>query len=88
MAADMPASIAIALNTSAKGAGRKLWKAAKKRIEIDSFPSRFYSLSSKPKGKHHKKYARLVAEIQHLEQQTKHSRIKDFDIKSLAYHLQ
>jgi hypothetical protein len=69
-------------------AGRKLWKAAKKRIEIDSFPSRFYSLSSKPKGKHHKKYARLVAEIQHLEQQTKHSRIKDFDIKSLAYHLQ
>jgi hypothetical protein len=34
-----------------------------------------------------KKYARLVAEIQHLEQQAKHSRIKDFDIKALAYHL-
>ena len=41
-------------------AGRRLWKAAKKR---------------------------LVAEIQHLEQQAKHSRIKDFDIKALAYHL-
>jgi hypothetical protein len=68
-------------------AGRRLWKAAKKHIEIDSFPSRFHSLSSKPKGKHHKKYARLVAEIQHLEQQAKHSRIKDFDIKALAYHL-
>ena len=69
-------------------AGRKIWKAAKKRIEIDSFPSRFHSLSPKAKGRHHKKYARLVAEIQHLEQQAKHSRIKDFDIKSLAYHLQ
>jgi hypothetical protein len=68
-------------------AGRQLWKAAKKRIEIDSFPSRFHSLSSKPKGKHHKKYARLVAEIQHLEQQAKHARIKDFDIKALAHHL-
>ena len=68
-------------------AGRQLWKAAKKRIEIDSFPSRFHSLSSKPKGKHRKKYARLVAEIQHLEQQAKHSRIKDLDIKALAYHL-
>jgi hypothetical protein len=68
-------------------AGRELWKAAKKRIEIDSFPSRFYDLSPKAKGRHHKKYARLVAEIQHLEQQAKQSRIKDFDIKALAYHL-
>jgi hypothetical protein len=86
----MPASIAIALNTSAKGNQRPVedfGKPPKKRIEIDSFPSRFHSLSSKPKGKHHKKYARLVAEIQHLEQQAKHSRIKDFDIKALAYHL-
>ena len=69
-------------------AGRRLWKAAKKRIEIDSFPSRFHSLSPKAKGRHSKKYARLVAEIQRLEQQAKHSRIKDFDIKALAYHLQ
>jgi hypothetical protein len=68
-------------------AGRKLWKAVKKRIEIDSIPSRFHSLSPKAKGKHRKKYARLVAEIQHLEQQAKHSRVKDFDIKALAYHL-
>jgi hypothetical protein len=68
-------------------AGRKLWKAAKKRIEIDSIPSRFHGLSPKAKGRHSKKYARLVAEIQHLEQQAKHSRIKDFDIKALAYHL-
>jgi hypothetical protein len=68
-------------------AGRKLWKAAKKRIEIDSVPSHRHSISPKAKGRHSKKYARLVAEIQHLEQQAKHSRIKDFDIKSLAYHL-
>ena len=63
-------------------------EAAKKRIEINSSPSRFHSLSPKTRGKHHKKYARLVAEIQYLEQQAKHSRIKDFDIKALAYHLQ
>jgi hypothetical protein len=68
-------------------AGKKLWKAAKKRIEINSIPSRRHSLSPKTKGKHRKKYARLVAEIQHLEQQATHSRIKDFDIKALAYHL-
>jgi hypothetical protein len=68
-------------------AGRKLWKAAKKRIEINSIPSRRHSLSPKTKGKHRKKYARLIAEIQHLEQQAIHSRIKDFDIKALAYHL-
>jgi hypothetical protein len=68
-------------------AGRKLWKAAKKRIEINSIPSRFHSLSPKTRGKHHKKYARLVAEIQHLEQQAKHSRIKGFDTRYLAYHV-
>jgi hypothetical protein len=69
-------------------AGRRLWKAAKKRIEINSIPSRFHNISPKAKGRHSKRYARLVQEIQHLEQQAKHSRIKDFDIKALAYHLQ
>ena len=67
---------------------QRLWKAAKKRVQINSIPSRFHSISPKAKGRHSKKYARLVTEIQRLEQQAKHSRIKDFDIKALAYHLQ
>ena len=68
-------------------AGRKLWKAAKKRIKVNAIPRPFDSIPSMSRYKHHKRYKKLVQEIQQLEAQARHSTIKGFDIGTLAYHL-
>lgn len=68
-------------------AGRKLWKAAKKRIEINAIPRPFDSIPPISRYKHRKRYAQLVEQIQQLEAQARHSTIKGFDIRTLAYHL-
>jgi hypothetical protein len=65
---------------------RKLWQAARLRIELNGSPSD-YKLPARPRGRHRKRYLRLTDRIASLEQKARKARKREFDSRYFAYHL-